>query len=64
MKQNESRNSDLFYNMARLFARYCGRREAVLQKTINMLEEATLIQPENADYHCEIAFERCMMGEY
>jgi tetratricopeptide (TPR) repeat protein len=64
MKQNETRNSDLFYNMAKLFARYCGRREAILQKTIQMLDEAILIQPENADYHCEIAFQRCMMGEY
>ena len=27
MKYNEQNNSDMFYNMARLFARYCGRRE-------------------------------------
>jgi hypothetical protein len=26
MKYNEQNNSDLFYNMSRLFARYCGRK--------------------------------------
>lgn len=30
MKANEGENSDLFYNMSRMFARYCGRRQAVL----------------------------------
>ena len=55
MKFNEPRNSDLFYNMARLFARYCGRREAILEKTLRMLDEAVSIIPENADYHSEIA---------
>ena len=30
MKTIEGENSDLFYNMSRMFARYCGRREAVL----------------------------------
>jgi len=27
MKYNEKNNAELFYNMARLFARYCGRRD-------------------------------------
>jgi hypothetical protein len=27
VKQNEGRNSELFYNLSRLYARYCGRRE-------------------------------------
>ena len=30
MKLNEPNNSELFYNMARLFARYCGRREGII----------------------------------
>jgi len=55
MKFNEAKNADLFYNMSRLFARYCGRRDTVLEKTLLMLDEATILQPENADYHSEIA---------
>lgn len=34
MKFNEAKNADLFYNMSRLFARYCGRRDTVLEKTL------------------------------
>ena len=30
MKSNEGRNAELFYNMARLFARYCGRRSTII----------------------------------
>mmetsp|Transcript_16607 Transcript_16607/g.28282 ORF Transcript_16607/g.28282 Transcript_16607/m.28282 type:complete len:281 (+) Transcript_16607:552-1394(+) len=64
MKVNESRNAELFYNMARLFARYSGRRETILLKTLEMLEEAVSIHPENADYHSETAFQKCMMNEF
>jgi hypothetical protein len=56
MRYNEGQNGDLFYNMSRMFARYCGRREAVITKTLQMLEEATTINPESADYYTEIAF--------
>ena len=27
LRQNEGKNSDMFYNISRLFARYCGRKE-------------------------------------
>jgi|TARA_B110000285_G_C15081688_1_gene593862 tetratricopeptide repeat protein 21B len=64
MRYNEAKNADLFYNMSRLFARYCGRRDTVLAKTLLMLEEAVTLQPENADYHSEIAHQKCMLGEY
>lgn len=29
-----------------------------------MLDEAIVLQPENADYHSEIANQKCMLGEY
>ena len=29
-----------------------------------MLNEAVMLQPENADYHSEIAHQKCMLGEY
>mmetsp|Transcript_13183 Transcript_13183/g.20529 ORF Transcript_13183/g.20529 Transcript_13183/m.20529 type:complete len:132 (+) Transcript_13183:853-1248(+) len=64
MKFNEPRNADIFFNMARLFARYCGRREAILEKTLKMLDEAVTILPENSDYYSEIASQKCMLGDY
>ncbi len=56
MKSNEGRNSELFYNMARLFARYCGRRSTIIEKTLSMLDEAVSLHPDNSDFHSEIAF--------
>jgi tetratricopeptide repeat protein 21B len=64
MKFNEPRNADIFYNMSKLFARYCGRRDVIIERTLKMLDEAILLQPENADYHSEIAHQKCMLGEY
>jgi Tfp pilus assembly protein PilF len=29
-----------------------------------MLDEAVLLQPDNADYHSEIAHQKCMLGEF
>lgn len=34
VQMNEDRNADYYYNISRLFARYCGRREVILNKTI------------------------------
>jgi hypothetical protein len=53
---NEPNNAELFYNMSRVFARYCGRRQAILEKTLKMGEEAIVLQPESADFHSEVAF--------
>jgi hypothetical protein len=56
MRTNEAKNSDMFYNISRLFSRYCGRKESVLKKTLQMLDYACTIQPDNAAYLTEIGF--------
>lgn len=50
LRQSEGRNSDLIYNISRVFARFCGRKQEVLQKTLTLLEMAIVLQPENAGY--------------
>ena len=40
MRIQEPRNGDLYYNLSKLFARYCGRKQEVLEKTMQMLELA------------------------
>jgi len=54
----------MFYNISRLFARYCGRRPIIIQKTQQLLEFALMIQPENAAFHTEVAFQKTMVGDY
>lgn len=40
MRVQEPKNAELYYNLSRLFARFCGRKEDVLKKTMQMLELA------------------------
>ncbi len=34
MRTQEPKNAELYYNLSRLFARFCGRKEVVLKKTM------------------------------
>jgi len=38
MRQFENKNADLFYNISRLFSRYCGRNLMMLNKTLQILD--------------------------
>jgi len=54
LQQREEKNADLFYNISRLFARYCGRRHEIINKTLQFMDVALSQQPENAVYHTEL----------
>jgi tetratricopeptide repeat protein 21B len=54
MRASESKNADLYYNISRLFARYCGRNEMMLNKTLQILDQAIMLSPENPQYHNEV----------
>jgi tetratricopeptide repeat protein 21B len=58
MRSQEPKNAELYYNLARLFSRFCGRKETVLKKTMQMLEYATGLQPENSHFMTEIGYEK------
>jgi len=64
LRQNESKNADMFYNISRLFARYCGRKASVLKKTQILMDYASTIQPDNATFMSEIGFQRALLGDY
>ena len=38
MRMSEGKNADLYYNISRLFARYCGRNTMMLHKTLQILD--------------------------
>lgn len=64
LRTTEGRNSDLIYNISRLFARFCGRKAEVLNKTLQLLDMAIVLQPENGPYLNEVGYQRSLMGEY
>lgn len=64
MRQNEGKNADMFYNVSRLFARYCGRKESILKKTQSMLDYAIALQPDNSNYLTESGFQKAISGDF
>jgi len=56
MRQQEPKNAELYYNLSRLFARFCGRKDTVLKKTMQMLELAISLNPENSLFHSEVGY--------
>lgn len=64
MRQNEGKNAELFYNVSRLFARYCGRKETFLKKTQQMLDYAIAQQPDNSNFLTESGFQKSISGDF
>jgi len=64
MRYSEPKNSELFYNLARLFARYSGRKQVIINKTMELLSVALVQQPENSFYLCEQAYQMSLLGDY
>jgi len=63
MRASESKNADLYYNISRLFSRYCGRNQMMLNKTLQILDQAIMLSPENPHYHNEVGHQKCL-GDY
>jgi hypothetical protein len=58
MKSQEPKNAELYYNLARLFARFCGRKQIILKKTMEMLDIAISLNPENSNFHAEVGYQK------
>ena len=54
----------MFFNISRLFARYCGRKEPILKKTQQLLDYAIMLHPDNAHYLAEIGFQKTIQGDF
>ena len=64
MKQIESKNAELYFNISRLFARYCGRKDQILKRTLQTLEISIMLQPENAAYQAEVGHQQALLSDY
>lgn len=64
MRVQEPKNAELYYNLSKLFARFCGRKEVILKKTLSMLDIAIGLQPENSFFHAEIGYQKQLLGDF
>jgi hypothetical protein len=58
MRVQEPKNAELYYNLSRLFSRFCGRKDIVIKKTMQMLDLAIGLQPENSSFHTEVGYQK------
>ena len=63
LKEHERGNANIYYEAARLFSRLCGRNKGVLQFTVKMVKDAISTDPNNAKYHCELAYQHRLQGQ-
>lgn len=64
MKKIENKNAELYFNISKLFARYCGRKELILNRTLQILDQALLLSPSNSEYQTEVGHQKQLLGDY
>ena len=64
LQGTEMGNAKIYHSQAKLFSRLCGRNQAVLKYTVRMMKSAIDSDPRNAEYHCELAYQHRLQGQY
>ncbi|XP_048728803.1 tetratricopeptide repeat protein 21B-like isoform X2 [Ostrea edulis] len=59
----EPRSSFLYYHMAQIFCRMCGRNALVLQQTYTLVERSVQQDSENTEYINELGFQLLLQGK-
>ncbi|KAM6332739.1 tetratricopeptide repeat protein 21B isoform 1-T1 [Podargus strigoides] len=59
----EPRNSQLFCKMALAFSRTCGRNQLILQHTQTLVERASYLAPDNAEFATELGYQMILQGK-
>lgn len=59
----EPRSSYLYYHMAQIFSRICGRNALVLQQTYTLVERSVQQDSENTEYINELGFQLLLQGK-
>jgi tetratricopeptide repeat protein 21B len=63
-QMNEPKNAELYYKYSKLFARISGRKEEVVRRTMEMVDRACSLQPDNSEYTTELAYQKNLIGDY
>ncbi|XP_071603569.1 tetratricopeptide repeat protein 21B isoform X3 [Heliangelus exortis] len=59
----EPRNSQLFYKMALAFSRTCGRNQLILQHTQTLVERASELAPDDAEFATELGYQMILQDK-
>jgi len=63
MNRHEPLNADLFYRVAKPFARLAGRHHGVLNLTLSLVEKACQLRPDKCAYAAEYGYQQMLIGD-
>lgn len=62
--RKEGKNANLLYELAQLFSRICGRNVKIVGLLQKFIGKCRKLEPLNADYAIEMAYEHLMIGDF
>lgn len=64
LEEKETSNGFLFYDIAQLFSKICGRSSAVLSQVFRFAQYASEMYSKNVDYLSEVGYQCILQGKY
>ncbi|KAG5681783.1 hypothetical protein PVAND_011191 [Polypedilum vanderplanki] len=64
LEKHEPSNSEIYYEIAQLFSRCCGRNQKILAETYRFIEKSNTLAPANANYLTELGFHCLLLKQY
>lgn len=64
LEKHEPNNSEIYYEIAQLFARCCGRNTKILTETYRFSEKTLILAPNNSNYLTELGFQSILNKQF
>ncbi|CRK98820.1 CLUMA_CG012072, isoform A [Clunio marinus] len=63
LEKHEPSNSEIYYEIAQLFSKCCGRNQKVLSETYKFAEKSNTLSPTNSNYLTELGFQSVLLKQ-
>lgn len=63
LEKHESSNSEIYYEIAQLFSKCCGRNVRILAETYRFAEKSNTLSPSNSNYLTELGFQSVLLKQ-
>lgn len=63
LEKHEPSNSEIYYEIAQLFAKCCGRNAKILAETYRFAEKSNTLAPTNSNYLTELGFQSVLLKQ-
>lgn len=63
LEKHEPSNSEIYYEIAQLFSKCCGRNQKILAETYRFAEKSNTLSPTNSNYLSELGFQSVLLKQ-